>query len=141
MFYRIISDGLIVDACDGLRYVRWQEKNRVFLACGEQDADGIVSEDGSRTYLLDGCPHVMDLPHARAEPVTEEEYRSLVNALAENGMISGETAETAAQEDYPIAKSELMERLETLEESNRQLEGSNLMLLECLLEMSEIVYG
>ena len=53
-YYKIISDGIIVDAVENPTYVRYQEKNRIWLTCTEQLAQGLVASDGSEIYLIAG---------------------------------------------------------------------------------------
>ena len=81
MYYKIISNGEVVDACDGLSYVRWQERNRLFLSCGEEDADGILSSDGADIYLLPGALAVEGCARVTVTEITEEEYTALRDEL------------------------------------------------------------
>ena len=134
MYYKIISGGQIVDACEGLRYVHWQEKNRLFLTCGEQDADGIVSTDGENVYLLEGSQQIGDYAYASVTEIMKEEYDELRDELDSGAEIPDDSGND--QPDSP-AKT----RLQLLEEQVAALEETNYLLTECLLEMSEIVYG
>lgn len=132
MYYMIVSGGQIVDVCDGLRFVKWQEKNHLFLCCEEADADGVVSSDDNNVYLLDGRPQVRDCAYATYTEITKEQYDELRAELIDGGTIEDDTDEGREQE--PVKRAEWLERLETLE-------NMNAMLTECILEMSEIIYG
>ena len=134
MYYKIISGGQIVDACEWLNYVRWQEKNRLLLTCSESEADGIVSSDGANVYLLEGAAQIGDYPTATITEITKEEYDELRDELDSGAEIPDDSGNE--EPDTP-AKT----RLQALEETVAELTETNFMLVECLLEMSEIVYG
>ena len=141
MYYKIVSGGQIVDVCDGLTFVRWQKKNELFLTCdNEEDADGIISSDGSTIYLLEGAEQVGDLKYAHYAEIDEETYNSLREQLIENGMLDDPKEDPPAAEEggntepsQPVAKSEERQLIESLQ---AQVD----MLTECILEMSELVY-
>lgn len=141
MFYKIVSNGQIVDVCDGLTFVRLQKRNSIFLHCSnEAEATGIISSDGSTIYLLEGAEPVNDLAYATYTEITEEQYIDLREQLVENGMLDNPKDEPpAAEEDdgtettEPVAKSEDRKLIESLQ---AQVD----MLTECILEMSEYVY-
>ena len=134
MYYKIISNGEVVDACDGLSYVRWQERNRLFLSCGEEDADGILSSDGADIYLLPGALTVEGCAHVTVTEITEEEYAALRDELD-----AGRTV--IEPDEEPDESNQGKTRLRLLEEKIEELAEANAMLTECLLEMSEVVYG
>lgn len=86
MFYKIISQGQIIDAAPGdqLNYVRWQEKNGMFLSCAPELADGIVSTDGGSIYLLEDSTAGEAIPGAPVitmAEITEEEYQEIRDEL------------------------------------------------------------
>ena len=133
MYYKIVSDGQVVDASDGLKYVRWQEKNRIFLSCAESEADGIVTSDGADIYLLASSEPRDGYAYAVVSEIGEDEFLALRDELDAGAEIedgSEESGDTAAKT-----------RLRLLEEQVAALQEVNDMLTECLLEMSEIVYG
>ena len=134
MYYKIINDGMIIDACDGLMFVKWQEKNNLFLNCAESDADGILASDGSRIYLLEYADDIADLPRVSYVEITQEDYEEIREALIDGGAIDGGDLDPEEQGREETKKAEWLSRLE-------ELEAQNEMLLECLLEMSEVVYG
>lgn len=57
----------------------------------------------------------------------------------DNGIYRDETAEERAEREH--REAETHDTQPTAEERIKQLEEQNAMLLECLLEMSEIVYA
>ena len=137
MYYKIVSGGTIVDAVNGsLNYVRWQEKNRVFLSCEEADADGIISSNGSDIYLLESAPALDGYVRVTVAEITEEEY-TVIREELDAGTVIDEPDDDDPAPDKP--KTRL--RLRLLEDQVAELSETNAMLLECLLEMSEIVYG
>ena len=134
MYYKIISDGLIVDACSELNYVRWQERNRLFLSCEQAGADGFVSSDGSQIYLLENTADIEDLPHATFTEITLEEYTEIRNELIDGGAIDADTTDPEEEARQEFNRSEILKRME-------ELEAQNMILIECIMEMSEVVYG
>ena len=135
MFYKIVSNGTIVDASSGLSYVRWQEKNGLWLTCGEEDAQGIINSNGEDIYLLSGTEPMEGYSFATVTEITEEEYLVLREELDAGGEIV-DPDEPDQDPDTPTKT-----RLRQLEEQVAALQEVNDMLTECLLEMSEIVYG
>lgn len=134
MFYKIISGGYIVDACNGLSCVRWQEKNKIFVSCAEQYAEGFVSSDGKKIFLLPSAPERLGLDRGEPVEIDEETYHELVQELIDKGIIIIDDEDEPEDPDEPVPKSQLLQRVELLEEQNQ-------MLVECILEMSEVVYG
>lgn len=134
MYYKIISDGLIVDACSELNYVRWQERNRLFLSCEQAGADGFVSSDGSQIYLLEDTADIEDLPHATFTEITLEEYTEIRNELIDGGAIDVDTTDPEEEARQEFNRSEILKRME-------ELETQNMILIECIIELSEVVYG
>lgn len=142
MYYKIISQGQIIDAApdDQLNYVRWQDKNGMFLSCTPELADGIVSTGGDEIYLLEGSSAGAVLPDAPVitlAEITEEEYLEIRDELDAGQAIVIPDAEEPSGEDSPKPQT----RLAQLESQVADLVEQNAMLVECILEMSEVVYG
>ncbi|MCD8308874.1 MAG: hypothetical protein LUD19_03385 [Clostridia bacterium] len=142
MFYKIVSEGEIVDVSVGLNFVRWQKRIGTFLGCNTEDeASGIVASDGSTIYLLEGAEQVNDLTYITYTEIDEETYNTLRDQLIENGVLS-DSADTGSEDtesenettQETVAKSKELKLIESLQE---QVD----VLTECLLEMSEAVYG
>ena len=73
-----------------------------------------------------------DCAYATYTEITKEQYDELRAELIDGGTIEDDTDDGRGQE--PVKRAEWLERLETLE-------NMNAMLTECILEMSEIIYG
>lgn len=145
MYYKVVSDGQIVDVSIGVNYVRWSKHNNRMICCDAEDAEGFVSSDGTRVFLLEGSGSREGMTYARLAEITQEQYEIILQELIDNGVIDDPDAPQPDEPDdgddegddggqEPVAKSKLMQRVEALEEQNA-------MLVECILEMSEIVYG
>ncbi|MCD8198382.1 MAG: hypothetical protein LUE24_14680 [Lachnospiraceae bacterium] len=149
MYYKIVSDGEIVDVCSGLNYVRRQSKNGIWLACGEENATGITTSDGSTIYLLEGAEEIDGYEYTTATEIDEETYEELRQELIDNGVLADTdsgtgTDDSESSEDTTtetVKKSKALLLAEQLQEELAALTEQNEMLLECLLEMSEVVYG
>ena len=134
MYYKIISEGQIIDASTDLNYVKWQEKNRLFLSCDAESSDGIISSNGADIYLLTEKETGEDLPVAEIVEIDEEEYLALKEEID-----AGNSVEQPGEQEGETNTHKT--RLKRLEEEVEELRAANEMLTECLLEMSEIVYG
>lgn len=125
MFYIKLfgADGRLIgaEALSELVYVRWQTNNGKLVRCKEDDAQGIISADGNTVYLINHqMPH--GIPEPYAEFITQEEYEEISGEDPED-----ESPAVPDPEEPPMTRSELTAAVQ--------------MLMECLLEMSEIVYG
>lgn len=132
MFYKILCDGKIVDACTVLNYVKWVDRNQIFVSCTASDADGIVSSDGSEIYLFETADMSGDYKYVSYAEITEDVYYEILEELEKGKPIDDDPEPNPDIE--PVVKDELIERLESLEEMND-------ILTECILEMSEIIYA
>ena len=135
MYCMIVSHGVIVDACASPDFVRWQEKNGIWLSCDKADAHGVVASNGNDIYLLEGISPMAGYEYASVTEITEEEFANIHDELS-----AGTVPETDRGEDVTeptLPKS----RLQMLEEEVAALMETNSMLTECILEMSEIIYG
>lgn len=86
MFYKILMDGVIVDAIKNPWYVRWQERSKMLLAIGfPEKAGGVLSSDGSTAYHLDGLPEIPvdGIPTVSMVEISEEEYLTIREQLDE----------------------------------------------------------
>jgi hypothetical protein len=150
-----VKDGVIVDA-DHL-WLRWQAKHKIMLACEVEEAQFIQS--GETIYAanwlnpapaeLSGQFEKVPIKDAKecqdfyAEEIDEEEYLS-IRAQLDEGL---ELEDGSLEETAPVEPEETEERLEvkkttaqSMQEQIDALVQQNEMLLECLLEMSEVVY-
>lgn len=133
MYYVIIAGGKIVDASENLYYVKWQERNRIFIDCDEQSADAVITSNGECAYLLPG-KQIDGYTVCEIREVSEEEYRRIREELDEEG-------EAPVPDDPEPAPDEPKTRIQILEEQLAQQTETIAFLTDCLLEMSEAVYG
>lgn len=111
-------------------YVRYQSKHSLLLQCPVLHAQGILSADHSVAYQLEGKEPIPGLTHT-AVVIDAAEYAQLETADPEDDApVIPDTGETAEV----LTRAELTAKVTELEETNA-------MLLECLLEMSEAVYA
>ena len=137
MYYKITSENKIIDVSSGLSFVRFQEKNQMFLACDDESkADGILSSDGNSIYLLEGKQQRGEYPFVEYTEITEEKYEELHTRLVENGMIQN-TEESNTEESAENDEVEKSKTLKLLEQMQTQMD----MLTECILEISEALYA
>ena len=54
MYYKVLLNGRVIDALDHLSFVRYQSKHNIMVNCSENDAQGIISSDGSHVWHVDG---------------------------------------------------------------------------------------
>ena len=135
MYYKIVSNGIIVDACEEMRFVKWQNKNCIWLNCEEREADGIVTSNGEDIYILPGGEPVDGFAEGTYSEITEEEYAEIREEIDAGEEIPDEDG----GDDEPTNPSRT--RLAALEEKIASMEQENYMLTECLLEISEILWG
>lgn len=153
MYYKVIQDGMILDAWENPQFVQYKERFDMFLLHDTAEgADGVILPSGSDIWLLEESD--VRLPGkevARLVEITKEEYDELIDQLEETG--GGIKEPEPEQPEEPEPGPELPEEPEeppgpeitmTRAEMTKliqQLQAQNAMLEECLLEMSEIVYA
>ncbi|MBQ7545334.1 MAG: hypothetical protein IJT41_00010 [Clostridia bacterium] len=121
MYYKLLQNGQVVRVVERQSFLRWQEKHGMLVPCDEAYASGILGTDGV-AYHVDG---LTEIPLAGIETVQEidrAEYIALADAL-------GVEIEPKI-EDVPILRAQLQAQSER-----------NDFIEDCLLEMSEAVYG
>lgn len=148
--YRLVSNGLIVDAIsesDALWIVENRHNYSTYIGARE-NAFGILSSDGGTVYHLAGKPVFHDFPNyadAVLEEISEDEYERLREELIANGAIEPPGQEARETDGEPEGDAEPTVKksaaILALEKQVEELSAQNEMLTECLLEMSEIVYG
>ena len=50
MYYKVIKDNRVIDVLNRLTYLKWQEKYKIFILCGEDEAQVILSSDGNTVW-------------------------------------------------------------------------------------------
>lgn len=130
------TDGSIISAEEHASpvYVCYQAYNDIVMRCTTSQAQGIVSADQSQIYQLQGR---LKIPgkYRIAEEISKADYEQLVTELD----IDGDTpAPDDPDEDGQGA--DIMTAAE-MREAITELKASKEFLEECILEMSEILYG
>ena len=155
IFYKILADGKVLDVNDV--FLRWQPKHGVMLVCDPAKAEFICPRDCSGYYH----PSWLNTPpeaavydgEVDAEEITEAEYRALLEQLEAGGTVDnpepdpggtgGEdtgsggdnTSDNGGQQKPAVA--DIKQLVDTCAGLQKQVQ----MLTDCLLVMSEEVYG
>ena len=79
MYYKVILNKNVIDVLDCLYYVKYQLKHKTLLYCEKQEAQGILSSNGTTAYhTSELLPFPVDLfPTVSIEPITKSEYDRL----------------------------------------------------------------
>lgn len=151
MFYKIILNGMVVDIQTELRYVYWQEANKLMIMCSEEMANGILSSDGSVIWHVEGFPEFPEglCQSVIVEEIEEDEYLRWKERLETAATVTEETTEESPAENETTEESKNKDYLsiqdmltiQELTDKVAKLEKENELLSECLLEMSEKVYA
>lgn len=151
MFYKVILNGMVVDIQTELRYVYWQEANKLMIMCSEEMANGILSSDGSVIWHVEGFPEFPEglCQTVIVEEIEEDEYLRWKERLETVATVTEETTEESPAEDESTEESKSKDYLsiqdmltiQELTDKVAKLEKENELLSECLLEMSEKVYA
>lgn len=118
------------EAIENPVYIRYQEKNKLLLQCSALHAQGILDSTGGTAYQLDGKDSIPNLTHT-ACVITQAEYEQLRETDPEDE--TPEVPEDSTEMEV-LTRAQLTAKVAELEETNT-------MLMECVLEMSEAVYA
>lgn len=155
IFYKILADGKVLDVNDV--FLRWQPKHGVMLVCDPAKAEFICPRDCSGYYH----PSWLNKPpegavydgEIDAKEITEAEYRALLEQLEAGGTVvnpepdpggtggedtgtgDNETSDSGGQQKPTVA--DMKQLVDTCADLRKQVQ----MLTDCVLEMSEEVYG
>ncbi len=142
MFYfKIVADHdnvIGVIAFELPSFIKWQERNRRLVRCPKEEAQGIVSDaDNNTIYRLNNqqIPGVENDGLLSAVSISQAEYEEYE---ATHRQEDPEDLTPEIPEDTP--EEEILTRAE-LTQKIKELETQNEFLQDCLLEMSEVVYG
>ena len=124
------GDLVSVEALEEPVYVMFQTRNNKLIRCSERLAQGILDVTGSTIYQLSERPLLPDEPDRTAVIITQAEYDELSQDYPE----PNPKPDDSEQDDPPLTVGEMRAKL-------AEQEATISMLTECLLEMSEIVYG
>lgn len=83
MYTKIIHNNQIIDVMDNVRYVKCLPRTQKVLAVDKNQANGLVSSDGSTIYHIYGTPHTFKDKKisVTVEEITEEEYNELTTQM------------------------------------------------------------
>ena len=146
---KILRDSTVIgaEAHEYPVYVNHPYYSNIPLRCEEELAQGILSLNQSEIYHLAGRSS-MPGDHLEAEIITEAEYEYLIEELDIPDEEEVEPDPDEGSGSDIMTAQQMRERIIELEEKNALLEAENvekdrrLELVEnCLLEMSEDVYG
>ena len=103
MYYKLMSNDIVVDVLRKIQYVRYLSKSKRWIATDAQSAHGVIGSNQNTIYHLQGssCPCETDLEHVVIKEITEEEYNRFAEEIA-----------LRAKE-----KEELVNRIDLLEET------------------------
>lgn len=54
MYAEAIREDQVIDCLKNPKYVKWQEKNKIFVISNQDEAEGVVSRDENLIYKLAG---------------------------------------------------------------------------------------
>ena len=155
IFYKILADGKVLDVNDV--FLRWQPRHGIMIVCDPAKAEFICPRHCSGYYhpsWLNKPPEAAVYDgEIDAEEITEAEYRALLKQLEagetvnnpepDPGGTGGEdtgtggdnTGDSGGQQKPTVA--DMKQLVDTCAGLQKQVQ----MLTDCVLEMSEEVYG
>lgn len=148
MYYKVTSEGFVIDVLERLNYVRFTDRGTV-LWKEKNHAGGVISSDGSTVWHI---PELGELPDfmrddyksAALVEITEEEYLELQKQLEVEHPVDIVPEQEEIEEEKPepvMSATEMRVLITHLQEEVERLKENNTFLEDCLLEMSEEVYG
>ena len=119
--FKIRKENTIVDAVEKLNYVRQNPRNKMIIASTPEFANGILSNDQTVIWHLNGLAPFIDgdFDTVVAVEISEEEYKTIREVL-DGGQDVEETAEEIRN---PIASMEVMEQIEDLKTQLAELQN------------------
>ncbi len=144
-WYKIVVNGTIIAVGTVSDLRRVQEKHHVLVISDENNAQYIQSEETlyRDTWFAPVTSRLYAYTEAQIYSITEEEYTDLKEEIDEGNEPEqpDEPEEEEEQPEEEAAEPATRTRLQVLEEQVAAMQEENAMLTECLLEMSELVYG
>jgi len=110
MSYKLLKDGIVIDAVDAPVFVYYNQRLCLFLACDEDQAQGIASRDGTTYYHLsdkdDFCVDGYDT--VDAEVISFEDARLIMDAVDAGKPLPEPPVEEPVEEALPDGALELV---------------------------------
>lgn len=150
MFYKIMQGNTVIDAIAGVQYVVFQERNRLNIIGKKAEAFGIMSSDMSTIWHVEGLAEIpagAEYQTVVMVEITEEEYESLREQLAAGDVVEDPEEEqqpdegTTEEPEVVMTPTEMRLRINELTATVEALTEEKDMLMECVLEMSAVVYA
>lgn len=150
MFYKIMQGNTVIDAIAGVQYVVFQERNRLNILGKKAEAFGIMSSDMSTIWHVDGLAEIpagSEYQTVAMVEITEEEYDTLREQLAAGDVVEDPEEEqqpdegTTEEPEVVMSPTEMRLRINELTATVEALTAEKDMLMECVLEMSAVVYA
>lgn len=142
-YYKLVSGDEVVDAicAEDANWIVENPTNYSLYSGPESLAWGIESTDATTTWHIWGKPVFHKFPDYETVTLVEVEESDYEEIIAE--IIAGRIPEKMIDpEEVPSGPEDNAKtKIAALEEKIAQLLEENEMLVECILEMSEIVYG
>lgn len=150
MFYKIMQGNTVIDAIAGVQYVVFQERNRLNIIGKKAEAFGIMSSDMSTIWHVDGLAEIpagSEYQTVAMVEIAEEEYDTLREQLAAGDVVEDPEEEQPPEEgeteepEVVMSPTEMRLRINELTATVEALTAEKDMLMECVLEMSAVVYA
>ena len=149
MFYKIMQGNTVIDAIAGVQYVVFQERNRLNIIGKKAEAFGIMSSDMSTIWHVEGLAEIpagSDYQTVTMVEITEEEYDALRKQLEAGDVVEDPEEEqpdegTTEEPEVVMTPTEMRLRINELTATVEALTTEKDMLMECVLEMSAVVYA
>lgn len=111
MYYKALQSDQIVDAYDGLQFVRYDERAKMILRCSEDKAQGIIERNGNCIYHVDGWPEFPEEAGSYATITLKEigdkdTYIGILEALEANAQVPDQP--DPAPEEEPVGDLEFI---------------------------------
>lgn len=88
MFYKVIKNNKVIDVLDNLIYLKWQDKHKIMVLCGINEAQAILSSDQNTIWHEESLYEipVSGYDSVRIQEIDIYEYKKLK-------MLNGKTPE------------------------------------------------
>lgn len=150
MFYKIMQGNTVIDAIAGVQYVVFQERNRLNIIGKKAEAFGIMSSDMSTIWHVEGLAEIpagAEYQTVIMVEIDEEEYDALRKQLEAGDVVEDPEEEQPPEEgeteepEVVMSPTEMRIRINELTATVEALTAEKDMLMECVLEMSAVVYA
>ncbi len=148
-YYKIVQDGTVIDA--GFVFLKWNEKHHCMFCCDVNEAQFIQSYDQAAVYQvewLNAAPaSAGQFDTVDAVVISETEFDEIRALLDDGETVIDEPEQPIEQppdEPEQQGSEEPAERPMTVAEMRQVISEQQeqiAMLTDCILEMSEVVYG